>query len=100
MALTIEQDFNYKGDDYWRWSIWLGGPDEEVAAVDHVVYTLHPTFPNPVRTVTDRSSRFRLDTAGWGTFLIYAKVVGRDKQEQHLQHQLELSYPDDAPAPA
>jgi transcription initiation factor IIF auxiliary subunit len=102
MALQIAQDSEYAGNDFWRWSIWLAGPDAELDAVHCVVYTLHSSFPNPVRTVTDRQTRFRLETAGWGTFTIYARVVGKeDGTEQHLEHELDLRYPeDDAPAPA
>ena len=76
--------------------------DAELDAIDHVVYTLHSTFPNPVRTVTDRRTRFRLETAGWGTFTIYARLVGKGRgTEQLLEHELDLRYPeDDAPAPA
>ena len=76
MGLRLNQDSDYAGKDHWRWSIWLGGSDAELDDVDHVVYTLHPTFPDPVRTIADRASDFRLDTAGWGTFTIYARVVG------------------------
>lgn len=102
MALRIVQHSEYAGNDFWRWSICLDGPDAELDAVDHVVYTLHSTFPNPVRTVTDRQTRFRLETAGWGTFTVYARVVGKeDGAEQHLEHELDLRYPEDeAPAPA
>lgn len=100
MGLTIAQSSEYDGDDYWRWSVWLDGPAAELDEVDHVVYTLHPTFPSPVRTETDRATSFRLTTAGWGTFTVYAKIVGKDGREQHLEHELELYYPDDAPAPA
>jgi len=99
MGLRLNQDSDYAGKDHWRWSIWLGGSDAELDDVDHVVYTLHPTFPDPVRTIADRASDFRLDTAGWGTFTIYARVVGKDGSEQHLEHELELAYPDDRPAP-
>jgi len=100
MALGIDQGFEYEGNDFWRWWVRLAGSDAELDAVDHVVYTLHPTFPSPVRTVADRSTSFRLETGGWGTFTIYARVVGKDGSEQHLKHELELFYPDDAPAPA
>jgi len=100
MALRIEQDYRYRGDHYWNWRIWIVGPEKELDQIDHVVYTLHPTFPNPVRTTADRASNFRLETAGWGTFRIYAKAVLKDGSENHLEHDLELRYPDDTPAPA
>ena len=54
-----------------------------------MVYTLHSTFRNPVRKVSDRESKFRLETEGWGTFTIYAKVVLKNKEEIPLEHELE-----------
>ena len=56
MSVNIAQDFEYQGDDWWKWWVWIDGPKEELDQIDHVVYTLHPTFPNPVRIVRDRSS--------------------------------------------
>ena len=75
----------------WKWWIWIEGPDDELDQIDHVVYTLHPTFPNPVRTVSDRASKFRLKAVGWGTFLIHAKVIDRDGKETRLKHDLVLT---------
>src|SRR5207247_9255871 len=93
MALRIAQESHYEGDDLWTWSIWLDGGDRELDTVDHVVYTLHPTFPEPVRTVADRASKFRLSTRGWGTFRIFAKVVTRGGSLVKLHHDLDLRYP-------
>ena len=94
MTLRIAQDFQYESEDWWRWWIWIDGPAQELDQVKSVVYTLHPTFRDPVRTVTDRASQFRLETAGWGTFTIYAKVFRRDGAVVELEHELELRYPD------
>ena len=94
MAIKIGQGFEYQGKDWWKWWIWIDGADHELDAIDHVVYTLHSTFPNPVRTVRDRSSKFRLDTAGWGGFRIYAKVVKKNGEDVRLTHDLVLKYPD------
>ena len=94
MALRIEQDYDYKKDDWWDWSVWVEGTDEELNNVSAVVYTLHPTFPNPVRKITDRSSKFRLRTAGWGGFTIYANLLHKDGSETPLEHELMLYYPD------
>lgn len=100
MALHISQGFEYQQTDWWKWWIWIDGPAEELDQVDHVVYVLHPTFPNPVRTVRDRNSNFRLETAGWGVFHIYAKVIHQDGREIHLEHDLVLEYPDGTPTAA
>jgi transcription initiation factor IIF auxiliary subunit len=94
MALSIQQTAHYLGHDYWKSSVWLEGSPEELDNVDRVVYILHPTFHNPVREVDDRSTKFRLDTSGWGTFTIHAKAVHRDGRETPLEHDLVLLYPD------
>lgn len=97
MSLRIAQDFRYEGERWWRWWVWIEGPDAELDEVSSVVYTLHPTFPQPVRTATDRESKFRIETAGWGTFTIYAKVHRKDDSQVKLTHDLELLYPDGTP---
>jgi len=95
--LTIQQMQRYEGDDWWTWAVWVDGPDEALDRIDFVEWTLHPTFPNPVRRVRDRDSKFRLETGGWGTFPILARVrmkEGTAERELKLRHELELSYPD------
>lgn len=94
MAIEIAQGFDYQRDGWWKWWIWIEGPDNELDKIDHVVYNLHTTFPNPIRTIRDRDSKFRLETAGWGVFRIYAKVVNKKGQETFLEHDLVLEYPD------
>ncbi len=90
----IEQDFKYEGDDWWSWWIWIEGGKTELDKIDHVIYTLHSTFQNPVRKIKDRESKFKLETEGWGSFTIYAKVVLKNKDEISLEHDLSLRYPD------
>jgi len=98
MSLRIAQDFEYKGSDWWTWSVWIEGTaSQELNQVDYVEYTLHPTFPKPVRIVRDRTSGFRLDSAGWGVFTIYARAVLTDGSETLLEHELELLYQDGRP---
>ena len=97
MALRIQQDFRYQGNDWWRWWVWIDGPPDELDTIDHVVYVLHRTFNNPVREVSDRTSSFRLETAGWGVFTIYVTLVHKDGQETELRHDLRLEYPDGTP---
>jgi transcription initiation factor IIF auxiliary subunit len=92
-TLKLAQDAVYQGDDEWRWSVWIKGGTAELDAIDHVVYTLHPSFPNPVRTVTDRSSNFKLFSSGWGAFTIFATVVRKSGRQKKLRHTLKLFYP-------
>ncbi len=94
MAVIIEQQATYVGDDWWSWSVRLAGSRVELARVASVTYFLHPTFPNPVVETTDRRSRFRLSSGGWGTFTIHAHVKGKTgKVLVRLRHDLVLEYP-------
>lgn len=90
----IAQDYKYRGDDYWQWSIWIEGSVECLDRIESVTYTLHRTFRNPVRKVVDRSSKFRLKSAGWGMFRIYARIMLKDGLYQNLTHDLILKHPD------
>ena len=108
--MEIRQSEKYAGNDWWDWSVWLEGTDAELDAVSYVEWRLHPTFPDPVRRATNRQSKFRLDTGGWGTFVIQAVIymkTGSDVQgalrsgrPERLRHQLKLQYPDETPARA
>lgn len=100
MPLEIQQGFEYQGDDWWKWWVWVQGHETELDQIDYVVYTLHPTFPHPVRSVKDRDTKFLLKTSGWGVFRIYANVVKKNGEEIHLAHDLELKYPDGTPTTA
>ena len=100
MALTIRQNEKYMGKDRWEWSVWVEGPQEELDAIDHVVYVLDSTFHDPVRTVNERSTNFRLTTSGWGIFTVYAKAVSKDGRETTLAHDLVLRYTDGTPTVA
>ena len=94
MSLRIEQGSNYKGNDWWKWWVTIEGPDAELDQVDHVIYTLHPTFPKPVRIVKNRQNKFHLASEGWGTFTMYAKIVNKDGTSKILEHYLRLEYED------
>jgi len=100
LAISIKQSATYLGEDRWSWSVWLDGIPSELDQVDHVIYVLHPTFHNPVRSVRDRSTGFRLETSGWGTFTLLAKVIHSNGVETTLKHDLLLRYPDGTPTAA
>lgn len=92
--MEIHQSEQYVGDNYWKWSVWIEGASEELDALEFVEWQLHPTFPNPIRRVSDRSIKFRLDTSGWGVFMIHASAQRKDGTSQRLRHYLQLHFPD------
>jgi transcription initiation factor IIF auxiliary subunit len=94
MNLFVAQSQKYEGDDLWKWSLWMEGSDDDLDEIESVTYTLHPTFPEPIRTVTDRASKFQLRCAGWGVFLIPIEVQMKDGQTLELEHQLQFALPE------
>ena len=94
MTIQIKQQTTPKGKDWWEWSVWLDGAKKELDAIDHVVYTLHPTFPNPVVSVANRKTGFRLDSSGWGEFMIYIQVKNKDGSTNKRRHYLKFNDPD------
>jgi transcription initiation factor IIF auxiliary subunit len=74
VTLRIAQDSKPKGRDWWEWSAWLEGTARELAAVEFVKWILHSTFPDPIRKVTDRRTKFKLRSGGWGEFTLRARV--------------------------
>jgi hypothetical protein len=93
VTLRVKQDSVYQGNNWWKWSVWLEGRPKDLAVVDHVVYTLHPTFPDPVRIVRDRRTGFRLESSGWGEFELYLEIVDKNGKTHRRRHWLRLSYP-------
>lgn len=94
MSYRIEQDFEYAGNDYWRWWAWVEAENAELDKVQEVVWHLHPTFKQSRVRVADRASKFKLKTAGWGTFLLRAEVALKDGEKRMLKHNLRLEYPE------
>jgi hypothetical protein len=92
MPIQIAQSAVPTGKDRWTWSVWLEGSDAELDGVDHVVYTLHSTFSQPVRRVDDRATRFRLDSGSWGEFSIHVAVHHRRGRVEKLRHWLQLAW--------
>src|SRR5262245_16892214 len=68
-TVVVKQRSDYQGKDWWNWSVWIDAPQEQLDQIQYVEYTLHPTFAERVRRVTDGGAKFRLDSAGWGEFM-------------------------------
>jgi pYEATS domain-containing protein involved in immunity len=80
-------------NDYWDWTLFVKAPEDVLEQIAYVEYTLHPTFPNPVRIVNQRGSgpyAFPLTTSGWGTFTVKVKVYYKDGTYQRLSHSLRF----------
>jgi transcription initiation factor IIF auxiliary subunit len=81
------------GDGRWDWTVFVTAQRPVLDKIQCVEYTLHPSFPNPIRRVCVRgndSQAFALSANGWGTFAIQVRVLYRDRSEQRLQYNLVL----------
>lgn len=93
MNIQVKQRSIYQGEGWWQWSIWLDGPEQDLDQIEYVEYRLHSTFPKPVRRITNRNTKFRLSTAGWGEFMIYMEIKPRNRKALRREHWLQLEYP-------
>lgn len=82
-----------KGAQYYRWRVFVDEPERTMYSIKRVIYTLHPTFPNPTQIREDAGSRFALETTGWGEFNILVTVKFKDGHEEILEYPLDLSKP-------
>lgn len=75
---------------WWEWGIHLEGDKKELDRVRCAEYTLHPSFPNPLRKICSKENRFLLSTRGWGAFTVQVKLLLKDNSTRQLSHTLEL----------
>lgn len=90
--MEIKQTSNQIRKGWWEWSLSLDAPADELAKIDKVIYTLHPTFTNPVIERTNPANGFLLKTSGWGTFVVRIDVNYKDGGVAHLRHRLQFQH--------
>jgi transcription initiation factor IIF auxiliary subunit len=90
----VVQSSKYEGEDWWQWSVWIEAKANELDKIDNVIYNLHFTFNDPVRIIKTRKNKFKLDSSGWGTFIIYVRINFKDETVLDIEHELVLHYPD------
>jgi TIR domain/YEATS family len=90
MTLAVAQEARRIDSSRWEWAVWLEGAVVELDEVIEVVYTLHPSFSQPIRVVSDRASKFRLASRGWGEFQLRARANIRAGGSVQLTHWLRL----------
>lgn len=77
-----DRSLDKNGNEYYRLRLWMDADETEILdQVASVTYHLHPTFREPIRTVSDRESNFMLLTAAWGQFNMYAEVKFKSGRE-------------------
>lgn len=87
----VEAQPKRKSLQYYDWKVYVAEAPDVLEKIEHVTYFLHPTFPDPVRTVSDPSTGFALETTGWGEFEIGAKIQFKDGSSSNTLYMLDLS---------
>ena len=76
---------------WYKWKVFIDEKDEKLDEIANVTYILHPTFPDPVKVVSDRKSKFALEQIGWGEFNIISKIKYKNGHEEEKSYWLDLS---------
>ena len=85
-----------KADQYasHKWSLYVRGPNYEDLScfVSKVVFTLHPSFADPIREIIEPP--YQVSEYGWGEFEAGIRIFFRDPNEQPIDliHHIRL-YP-------
>lgn len=76
--------------DWYDWCVFASGDEAELQHIKSIEYTLHPSFPDPVRTVSDRDHRFAVMSNGWGSFTMKIRTIFCDGPEEFTSHFVKL----------
>jgi hypothetical protein len=78
----------------FAWCVFLEGDRDLIDSIQMIRYVLHPTFPKPIREITDHDHCFALQSEGWGSFNIEIQVLFENGQFEETEYQLKLEYDD------
>ena len=81
------------GGNRWDWTVFIDPRSNDLNRIKCVEYTLHHTFPDPVRIVCSKGNvdrPFALSSNGWGTFLIRVRALYKDGSVRVFGHQLHF----------
>ncbi len=78
------------GQDRWDWTIFIDADQTALSRIQCVEYTLHESFPDPVRTICNAGNKFALSSNGWGTFTIKVRLLMKDGSQRMLNHDLKF----------
>ena len=76
-----KHDERFPGKNMYRFDAVIDAPGEILDQIEAVNYCLHPSYPNPMRIVKDRPSRFKLKELAWGIATLRAEVKMKNRKE-------------------
>jgi hypothetical protein len=84
----------YNDDKTWSWTAYINASTDQIGKINCVIYTLHPTFSQPVQQVCETTNPlypFGITLTGWGTFDLQARLKLKDGSSVELSHYLDFS---------
>jgi hypothetical protein len=76
---------------YYDWRVFVDEPPRVLETISQVDYVLHPTFPEPFQSSSDRSKQFEVRGSGWGGFTIVITVHYTNGSEAKASYYLDLN---------
>ncbi|OLS19071.1 MAG: hypothetical protein HeimC3_47440 [Candidatus Heimdallarchaeota archaeon LC_3] len=76
--------------NYYRWKVFIDEDYNSLNKILSVKYTLHESFPDPIRYVTDPKSKFSIISKGWGEFKLMIDIKFKNSEDQHIDYILKL----------
>lgn len=97
--IMIQEQFkfdNYSlqiGKEWFKWKILISNdePDEKLDKIIRIEYRLPESFPDPIRIVENRDSRFALDSTGGYEIPIFITIYLKDNNELFAKYHLDLN---------
>jgi CheY-like chemotaxis protein len=86
-----KKDAEFLGHKMYCFHIILEATDTILDRIESVTYRMSSSHPQPVRTVTDRGSKFKLKELAWGGFDIAAEIRTMGQKTLKLTHRLDLT---------
>ena len=86
------------GDGLWKWSAWI--ETDALEEIEEVVYTLDPSFFNPVRRVKNRDSRFLVEDTTSSAFTVFGRIRFLDGRDLRMEVRLDVTSEEPRPASA
>lgn len=91
--ICVQNTARDMGNKRWDWTVFIDPQSHDLGQIKCVEYTLHPTFPDPVRTVCQLGrleQPFSLRSNGWGTFQIRIRLLYRNGSIHQTSHTLRF----------
>lgn len=74
----------------YAWCVFLDEPKSVLDDVIAVEYILHPTFPDPIRRISDRAHCFALESEAWGGFGIEIRIFLSGGEIERARYYIKL----------